>query len=158
MERPGPPRLDGYGLKHSNAAPEALLSSNEAAVRAANTRVRLEEARAAKEAEEQAKAAQRYQRKEYKAGQMSEEDRQRRLAEMMGNAAAHEEHRQQRLAKAREAEAAGDERDRVVSHADAARGADAFKAAASRDVYGALSASAGSLEARVGSRRHYNAK
>lgn len=83
----------------------------------------------------------------------TEEDRERRLAEMMGNASEHEQQRTQRLARAREEEARED--DKVVSHTDAHRGADAFKAAASRDVYASMAAS-GSLEARVGSRRHYS--
>lgn len=151
---PPPPRMDGYGLKHSGAVPDALRGADLSA-RAAETRARLEEARLAKEAEERDKAAQKYTRREYKTGKMSEEDRERRLAEMMGNASEHEQQRTQRLARAREEEAREEEGDKVVSHADAHRGADAFKAAASRDVYASMAAG-GSLEARIGSRRHYS--
>lgn len=84
----------------------------------------------------------------------AEGEKQRRLAEMMGNAAEHEAARQARLAAA----AAQDQQEggaRLVQHGDVGRGGDAFRQAASRDVFSKLG---DSLEARVNSRRHFSAK
>ncbi|GIL49343.1 hypothetical protein Vafri_5718 [Volvox africanus] len=145
---------DRYGLKHSSAAPEVLLQADNSN-RAAETRAKLEEARRIREEEERAKAAQRYVRKDYKTGQMTEEERQRRLAEMMGNAEEHEMGRRRRLDAAAAADLAQEESQRIVSQANAARGSDAFRDAAARDVYAKLQ---GSLEARVNSRRHFSAR
>ncbi|GIL73740.1 hypothetical protein Vretifemale_3865 [Volvox reticuliferus] len=145
---------DRYGLKHSSAAPEVLLQADNSN-RAAETRAKLEEARRTREEEERAKAAQRYVRKDYKTGQITEEERQRRLAEMMGNAEEHEMGRRRRLDAAAAADMAEEESQRIVSQANAARGSDAFRDAAARDVYSKLQ---GSLEARVNSRRHFSAR
>jgi hypothetical protein len=88
------------------------------------------------------------------AAAIAEEERQRRLAEMMGNADEHATQRRQRL----DAAAAAEVRDeRLVQAADTGRGGDAFKDAASRDVYRKLQDSA-TLEARISSRRHYSAR
>jgi hypothetical protein len=38
------------------------------------------------------------------------------------------------------------------------REGDAFAKAASRDIYGAMNANGGSLEARINSRKHFNAR
>lgn len=66
---------------------------------------------------------------------------------MSGNAEQHEQQRLARLAVARAAEDAGS--DRLVT---AVREGDAFKAAAGREVFGAMNAAGTSLEARVNSR------
>jgi hypothetical protein len=73
---------------------------------------------------------------------------------MMGNAEAHEAQRRRRLEEAAAVDAVA-EKHRLVNQADAARGSDAFRDAASRDVYSKLQ---GSLEARVSSRRHFSAR
>lgn len=73
---------------------------------------------------------------------------------MLGNADEHEAQRRRRLEEAAAADA-DDERQRLVHHSDTGRGGDAFKDAASRDVYSKLQ---GSLEARVNSRRHFSAR
>ena len=73
---------------------------------------------------------------------------------MMGNAEEPEAQRRRRLDAAAVADAAGDNH-RLVNQADAARGSDAFRDAASRDVYSKLQRS---LEARVSSRRHFSAR
>lgn len=67
--------------------------------RAAATRQRLAEAEAAQEAAQAAAtAAQRdRQKKEYKPGKMSAEEKSARLAEMMGNAQQHEQQRLERI-------------------------------------------------------------
>lgn len=59
-----------YGLAHASAAPQAV-QGYDASARAAETRQRLEEAARRKEAEERDKAAQRYQRKQHRPGQIS---------------------------------------------------------------------------------------
>lgn len=75
---------------------------------------------------------------------------------MSGNAEAHDAARLARITRAREEEVA--DAGRVVANAGGVAGTsregDAFLAAASRDVYGALGKGA-SLEARVNSRRHF---
>jgi hypothetical protein len=63
---------DGYGLSHNANAPEAV-QRYDTSERAAETRARLEEAARRKAEEERAKAAQRGQRKEYKAGGLTGE-------------------------------------------------------------------------------------
>jgi hypothetical protein len=87
-----------------------------------------------------------------------EDERQKRLAEMMSNANEHDQHRQERLKKAKEAESTTD--GRIVENVGGvgSRDGDAFAKAASKDVYRALSASVGSLEARVSSRKHFNSR
>ena len=85
---------------------------------------------------------------------IAEEERQRRLAEMMGNADEHDAQRRRRLDAAAAVDAAEDNQ-RLVNQANAGRGGDAFKDAASRDVYSKLQ---GSLEARVNSRRHFSTR
>ncbi len=88
----------------------------------------------------------------------ADEERQKRLAEMTSNATTHEQQRTERVKRARDAEVSTE--GRLVANAGGVTGreGDAFLKAASRDVYGALSASAGSLEARVSSRKHFNAR
>ncbi|PNH05026.1 Tetratricopeptide repeat protein 13 [Tetrabaena socialis] len=146
------PGGDRYGLKHSSAAPEQLLRADHSS-RAAETRTRLEEARRAREEEERAKVGQRHVRKDYKTGTMTEEEKQRKLAEMMGNADEHDAHRRRRLDAAEAVEAAEGQQ-RLVSHTDAGRGGDAFRDAASKDVFSKLQGA--SLESRVNSRRHFS--
>ena len=83
----------------------------------------------------------------------AEEEKQKRLAEMMSNASEHEQQRGERLHRAKEVDDATE--GRLVANAGGVGGreGDAFAKAASRDVYGAMS---GSLEARISSRKHYN--
>ncbi|GAX83794.1 hypothetical protein CEUSTIGMA_g11219.t1 [Chlamydomonas eustigma] len=149
-----------YGLSHCQAAPEQLRGGgSNLHKQAEQTRSRLEEAARLKHEEERnSKAAQKYQKKEYRTGQLTEEEHQKRLAEMMSNANEHDQHRQERLKKAKEADSATD--GRIVENVGGVGGrdGDAFAKAASRDVYGALSSSMGSLEARVSSRKHFNSR
>ena len=84
-----------------------------------------------------------------------EEERQKRLAEMMSNANDHEQQRIDRLQKARDTDATNE--GKIVSSVGGVGGkeGDAFAKAASRDVFNAMS---GSLEARISSRKHFNSK
>lgn len=78
---------------------------------------------------------------------------------MMSNASEHEQQRNERLQRAKEADAAAD--GQIVANAGGVTGreGDAFAKAASKDVFGALTASGGvSLEARINSRKHFNAR
>lgn len=83
----------------------------------------------------------------------AEEERHKRLAEMMSNASEHEQLRGERLHRAKESDDAAE--GRIVANAGGVGGreGDAFAKAASRDVYGSMS---GSLEARISSRKHFN--
>lgn len=83
----------------------------------------------------------------------ADEERARRLAEMSADASAHEAARTARLADraAKDAESDG----RIVHAEDAARGQDAFRAAASKAVFGAMSSANVSVSERVGSRKHF---
>eukprot|EP00798_Chlamydomonas_sp_ICE-L_P026049 gene26049-11748_t len=130
--------------------------SEAAQQRAAETRKRLEEA-AQKKSEEERAASQKYKRTEYKTGKLTEEEKQKRLAEMMGNAKSHEELRGDRIRKAAEAEAVSDGK-LVANEAGVGGrdGGDAFLKAASKAVYGAMSGEKGSLAARIGSRKHFH--
>ena len=149
----------GYGLAHSRSAPQefqakAALSSQQ---RANETRTRIEVALKKKEEEDRALAAQRHQRRDYRPNQMSEEDKRRRLEEMMGYAAAHERQRDERVRRAEEAEEANE--GKLVANVTGVTGreGDAFASAASRDVFKNMMGSVGgSIEARISSRAHYN--
>lgn len=85
----------------------------------------------------------------------AEEERARKLAEMMSNAEQHDGARMDRLARAAREE--DKDHGKALSNTGGvtgtAREGDVFLAAASRDVYGALSGVR--LEARVNSRKHY---
>lgn len=74
---------------------------------------------------------------------------------MTSNASEHEQQRHDRLLRAKEAEVATE--GKVVANTGGVNGrdGDAFSKAASRDVYAAMS---GSLEARISSRKHFNAR
>jgi hypothetical protein len=154
-----PRQQDGYGLSHSRAIPQeyherSALSGQQ---RANETRTRIEEALKRKEEEERALAAKRHQRRDYRPGQMSEEDKRRRLEEMMGNASAHERQRDERVKRAEEAAEANE--GKVVTNAGGVTGreGDAFASAASRDVFkNMMGNGSGSIEARISSRVHYN--
>jgi len=94
-----------YGISFASRVPEEVLHQDRSDFAEA-TRRRLEEGVKKKEAEEREKAAQRYQRKEYRAGKISEEERQRRLAEMSAAANDHEAQRGERLKQHEEKEKA----------------------------------------------------
>ncbi len=86
----------------------------------------------------------------------SDEERARKLAEMSSNAEVHDQARLSRLQRARDMEAAEAQGGMVANAsgvAGVAREGDAFLAAASRDVYGALANA--SIQDRVGSRKHF---
>ncbi len=71
---------------------------------------------------------------------------------MMGNAQQHERSRAERLATAAERDAAA-----TAAAAVGAGGGDAAsKAAATREVFGAMTGGGASLEARIGSRKYYS--
>lgn len=88
---------------------------------------------------------------------MTEEERQARLAEMMGNAAQHERARADRVAIATRSEQQEEREAAAAAAAAAARGGgDAFKGAAMKEVFGSMGGAGNtSLEARISSRRHY---
>jgi len=74
---------------------------------------------------------------------------------MTSNASEHEQQRHDRLQRAKDAEVATE--GKIVANASGITGrdGDAFAKAASRDVYVAMS---GSLESRISSRKHFNAR
>jgi len=93
-------------------------------------------------------------------GRLTAEERAARLAEMSANASEHERHRTSRLTAADAADAAADGGANGAGGAPAApvpgkRPGDSFLAAATAEVYGSLMASGTSLEARIGSRKHF---
>ncbi|CAL8469997.1 g9539 [Coccomyxa elongata] len=142
-----------YGLNYGGAAPQALQKDNRSELAAA-TQKRLEEA-AAKKEEEAQKAAQRHVRREYKTGRMTEEERQRRLAEMAGNAEVHEEARWARQKRARDADAAEEQANAIAAAGEQQPGGTAaFLKSATAEVYG-TSGDVASLEDRVGRRKYY---
>lgn len=84
----------------------------------------------------------------------AEEEKARRLAEMTSNAEQHDSARLERLQRAAQGEPEGGRMlENAGGVAGTARQGDAFAAAASRDVFSALSGA--SLEARVNSRKHF---
>jgi hypothetical protein len=91
--------------------------------------------------------------RDYQTGRLTEEERQRKLAEMQGNANQHEAARMDRLRAAQSAEAAED----AAAAAAGARGPGPAGAhGAMKEVFGAMGAGANtSLEARISSRKHY---
>ncbi|CAD7701668.1 unnamed protein product [Ostreobium quekettii] len=142
-DHPKPEKDPRYGLAVKNEhVPEYKTSQ-----RAAETRKRLEEAGRKKEEEERALRNQRHQRREYKVGRISEEERARRLAEMMGDA---DEHRQQR----RKAVDSAKRQDRAEDLANEAGRSklkpQEYSHAAANGVHGR------SLEENVASRRYYS--
>ena len=98
-------RAAQYGISYGSGAPQEARVADRSDLAAA-TRRRLEEAAARREAEEREKAAQRYQRQEYRTGRLTEDEKARRLAEMAGAAVEHEEERWKRLKAQDEKEAA----------------------------------------------------
>jgi hypothetical protein len=85
----------------------------------------------------------------------AEEERQRKLAEMLGNAETHAAARLDRITAGHRAAAA---EERIVSHDDVQKGHDAFRAAASREVFGAMGAETQTIASRVNSRKHFSAR
>ncbi|KAK9808797.1 hypothetical protein WJX72_003833 [[Myrmecia] bisecta] len=121
------------------------------------TRKHLEAAAKQREAEEKEKAAQRYVKKEYKTGCLTEEERAKRLAEMAGNADVHDEARWARLKHARDKDEAADAADAPGKVDEKARhhsNTAAFLKQATKEVYGTAGEGA-SLEDRVGRRKFY---
>eukprot|EP00884_Botryococcus_braunii_P018769 jgi/Botrbrau1/5576/Bobra.97_2s0007.1 len=143
-----------YGLNFGGAAPKDLLTYDRSTF-AEETKKRLEEAAREKEKEEREKAAKRFQRREYRTGQISEDEKRKRLKEMMGDAAEHDEQRWARLKKAatRDAKEAQQDERKPVDQQRATDTAD-FLAKASKDVYGA-GGGAAALEDRVNRRKFF---
>ncbi|KAK9846165.1 hypothetical protein WJX84_002742 [Apatococcus fuscideae] len=103
-EHGGPVIPDGYGLRFGGHVPEGQHRRD----KAQETQERLEKAAQTKAEEEAAAAKLRHVKTEYKTGRLTEEEKQRRLAEMSGNANVHEEARWQRLEQARKKDDAED--------------------------------------------------
>jgi hypothetical protein len=104
-----------------------------------------------------------HRRREHRTGQLTAEEKARRLAEMMGNADTHERARAARQAEARAAEAEDAargsaallERARGGGGGGAGAGDDAATAAARAEVFARMHEGGASLQARINSRRHY---
>lgn len=138
-----------YGITFAGHVPDELKHADRSEAAEA-TRRRLEAAAIKKEQELKDQAAQRYQRREHRTGQLSSGDKARRLAEMTAAAEAHEGQRRGRVQQA-DAKEQGEEAERAERQAGSAA---AFLAAASKEVYG--TAAGGSLEDTVGRRKFFN--
>lgn len=79
----------------------------------------------------------------------TEDERKRRIEEMLGNAEEHDRQRSMRLQQARDAEP------RDTALVQAVNNRDAFLQAATKEVYGSMGTGT-SLETRVNSRKHFN--
>jgi len=85
-----------YGISFGANVPEELQRRDRSDLAEA-TRRRLEDAARKKEAEEGEKAAQRYQRRDYRPGRMTEGERKKKLEEMAVAADDHDAQRRSRL-------------------------------------------------------------
>lgn len=122
------------------------------------TRERLAEAARRKEAEEREKAGQRHQRRVYKTGALSAEEKATRLAAMQADADEHDAQRAARLHDARRREEREEEGNAAAAAAGGEGGGDKngkFLREATRATYGGEGAS---LADQVGRRKFYSDK
>lgn len=136
-----------YGLDHAEVAPEAARQYDRSALAEA-TRKRLEEAAQRKEQEEKDKANQRYQRKEYRTGTMTAEERAAKLAAMQQAADEHEAQRVQRISDAQRKEEQEGE-----TYANGRHDSDKFLKTATRAMH---ESEAASMADQVGRRKFYS--